>query len=218
VDSFESCYWQDEVFKWMVAARQELCSLTKTTFFVILPLEQVDNNASLEFKVVENDRVHSFDPHHGRIIQESEFSRFIQESFHTELVSVGTKKAVNRRTSDLFREWARTNVPTEYVRIDIDGMLLAPSRELVAIIEVKRTNISLETWEPCAQDSRDYFIKHQLAKRAGLRFWTLHHLGATAIQDETKVAAFHVTRVDLGASKWIYYGKKTMTARQLLER
>ena len=61
----------------------------------------------------------------GERVGKKDAQRMIQTALGTRQTILGTTKDVNRRTNDVFQDWARENLPRDYVRNDIDALLLS---------------------------------------------------------------------------------------------
>ena len=93
------------------------------------------------------------------IVEQNEMANVIQSFFNTNLSSRGTGKAVNRATSDFFHEWARENVPYEYVRVNLDGLILDKNYKPTILLETKRSFYQLNRWRPFRADARNYYLQ-----------------------------------------------------------
>lgn len=140
-------------------------------------------------------------------VKEAEMPKLIQRFFKTNLQTRGTLKPVNRATSDWFHDWARGNLPREYVRINIDGLILDKSEKPNILLETKRSiYYDVDSWQPWRDDARNYYLQHLLATKADLRFWTVYHEKGEVVTDRTRVAVFIISKVSLDKEdKWIAF-------------
>lgn len=176
-------------------------SLSGDDYFIVTDPED-PTNWSASLKVTEKEMV-------GRI----------QTFFKTKLGDIGTAKAVNKATSDWFHAWARANLPREYVRVNIDGLILDKSQRPNILLETKRSFYRSDSWKPWQEDSRNYYLQHLLATKANLSFWTVYHKKGSAVTDETDVALFMISEVSLDTQdKWITYRRLNVNAYEVLNR
>ncbi len=139
----------------------------------------------------------------NKVIRKEEAQSTIQALLGTNRTVLGTTKEVNRRTNDAFQDWARESLPREYVRNDIDAMLLTPEHTPSVLIEVKRsTQIPPARWSPFTNDARNYYMGVLLAKEAALRFITLNHANRDfLVNDETSVGIHFIQGVSLNPDR-----------------
>jgi hypothetical protein len=145
-----------------------------------------------------------------------EASRVLQSIWGTSQSQVGTRKAVNRQIADAFHAWARENLPTSYIRIDIDAVLTTETSELHSLIEIKQsTVIHVERWNPYTDDIRNYFLEHKLANTAGIDFLTLNHeCKYIPVREDTLIGLHTIHDVDLFKNR-IVSEKRVMRADEL---
>jgi hypothetical protein len=136
-------------------------------------------------------------------VEENKMPATIEGFFNTNLVSTGTAKPVNKSTSDWFHDWTRVNLPTEYVKANIDGLVLTQEGKPAILMETKRSFAKPTNWQPYQADSRNYYLQDQLAKKTGLRFWTIYHEKGIPVKDNSDVVLFIVIDVALGKENWI---------------
>ncbi|MEO8891651.1 MAG: hypothetical protein ABI417_08975 [Coleofasciculaceae cyanobacterium] len=135
----------------------------------------------------------------GERVEREEASAKIQHKFGTQYKLFGTTKLVNRSTNDAFQDWARVNLPQNYIRIDLDAILHVEDQKPALIIEVKRsTQVSVQRWEPYIADIRNYYIVDLLAKKAGLKFITLNHAYRDSlVSDESIIGIHNIQKISL---------------------
>jgi len=141
----------------------------------------------------------------------------IQALLGTRYTVAGTSKAVNRSTNDPFHVWARDTLPLNYVRTDVDAILLTNDLKPALLIEVKRSpRVPVRNWEPFLQDIRNYYISDVLAKQTQLQFITLNHpYTNVSVTDEKIVGVFDIQRVTLNPDR-IQFTKQLTTAINLV--
>jgi hypothetical protein len=153
----------------------------------------------------------------GQSVAKNDAQRTIQALFGTRQTILGTAKDVNKRTNDVFQDWARDNLPRDYVRNDIDAILLTQAYEPSKLIEVKRsTQVPPTRWTPFTNDARNYYMGNLLAQRAGLDFITLNHANKDIpVDDETTVGIHFIDGVSLNPDR-IRSRKTLVNARELV--
>ncbi len=152
----------------------------------------------------------------GQSLRKNEAERTIQALLGTKQTVLGTAKDVNKQTNDAFQDWARDNLPRNYVRNDIDALLLTQTYEPRKLIEVKRsTQIPPTRWTPFTNDARNYYMGNLLARRAELNFITLNHANKDIrVDDETTVGVHLIDGVSLNPDQ-IRSRKTLVNAREL---
>lgn len=150
-------------------------------------------------------------------VEETEMPSLIQNFFKTKLGTVGTTKAVNKATSDWFHVWARANLPLEYVRVNLDGLILNKDQRPKILLETKRSFYSVDSWLPWEADSRNYYLQNLFATNSGLGFWTVYHKKGMEVNDETRITLFMISAVSLDADRWITYHRVVTEACKVLK-
>jgi hypothetical protein len=185
---------------------------SKSTFFVILyPV-----SGGHRFVVTDPTDPHNWSKSFE--VQETEMPQLVESSFKTNLGNKGTAKAVNKTTSDWFHDWARANLPKEYVRANVDGLITNKTQEPRILLETKRSFYLPFSWSPWQADSRNYYLQHILATVSGLSFWTIYHRKGVTVDDDTKVALFEISEVSLKTEhNWITYDRLNTSACEILK-
>jgi len=153
----------------------------------------------------------------GERVRKDEAAARIQTKFGTQYRLFGTQKAVNRATNDVFQDWARDNLPRDYVRIDLDAILNTQNHIPAVLIEVKRsTQDPPERWQPYVKDIRNYYIVDLLAKTAHLKFITLNHAHKNVILSDNSTIGIHdIQKVSL-APQEIQSSKELAKAKDVV--
>jgi hypothetical protein len=136
-------------------------------------------------------------------VEEDKMPETIEGFFDTNLGSIGTAKPVNKSTSDWFHVWTRANLPTDYVKANIDGLVLTEEGKPAILLETKRSFVESSIWRPYQADSRNYYLQDLLAKKTGLNFWTIYHRKGIPVSDASDVALFIVFDIALNKREWI---------------
>jgi hypothetical protein len=126
-------------------------------------------------------------------------------------------KAVNRYTSNEFHDWQRRALPAGLVIQDIDAWAVAVATSdyaPVALIELKRSHISVEAWRPFAADRPNLAALLSLAAAARVPLFIVYFQKDRAIDDDTPLAVFL-----LEAATPSYRGfRKVLSAREFAAR
>lgn len=187
-----------------------LSQRSRSTFFTIL----YSLSGESLFRVAEPKRPLSLS---GSLkILENDMPSVIQSYFGTNAGSSGTAKPVNKSTSDWFHIWTRANLPTEYVKANIDGLLLTADEDPTILLETKRSFTKPRVWKPYSEDGRNYYLQNVLAKRAGIRFWTIYHEKGVTVKDDSEISLFVITDVALESESWITYQRSDTKASEVL--
>jgi len=151
------------------------------------------------------------------VVDEKSTPAMIERLFMTNFGSTGTEKPVNKSTSDWFHRWTRANLPTQYVKANIDGLVLDQEAKPVILLETKRSFESSNTWRPYQADSRNYYLQNMISKKAALDFWAVYHVKGLPVDDSSDIALFIVTDVSLINQEWISYARSNVKARKVIE-
>ena len=130
----------------------------------------------------------------------SQACNFIQSILGTNEIEIGTSKAINKSISDPFHNWARINLPKNYVRLDIDALYLDSSLEIPLVcIEVKRSAAKkISEWKPYTNDIANYYLELLLCDLAIIEFITVHHANITTkVTSNTSIGFHRILKVDL---------------------
>lgn len=121
-----------------------LASRSNSTFFVILYPISGDSSFVVTDPQDPQNWTKSIE------LREAMMPRQIESFFKTSLGNKGTAKAVNKSTADWFHDWARANLPKEYVRANIDGLMMSEKQKPSILLETKKIllcSIFLESLE-----------------------------------------------------------------------
>jgi len=154
----------------------------------------------------------------NQVVNKVDAPAIIQGLLGTRYNVFGTSKDVNKQINDVFHEWARAQLPKDYVRNDIDAILLTPEYELRDILEIKRSpSRKPDKWTPYVEDIRNYYMGDLLAKRAGMRFITLNHPNKfVPVNDDTTVGIHFIQRVILNPEN-IQSTRTLVQAREVID-
>jgi len=169
------------------------------------------------FFLITDHNVNPTDLRKLKRVDEKQMPSVIQHLFNTEFGSHGTGKQVNKTTSDWFHEWSRANLPTEYVKANIDGLLLNEKDEPEIVLETKRSFSDASGWSPYYADARNYHFEGLLAKIAEIEFWTVYHKKGELINDSSNVALFAITDTALTGADWLKYERFNIKAKEVLD-
>jgi hypothetical protein len=151
-------------------------------------------------------------------VEEANMPQLVEGFFKTHLGDRGTTKPVNKNTSDWFHVWSKKNLPKEYVKANIDGLIMDKERNPKILLETKRSSAIPRSWNPYQDDSRNYYLQELLAKLSDLSFWTVYHVKGITVEDNTAVALFQVFDVSLKpADRWITYDRLNTNASEIIK-
>ncbi len=85
-----------------------------------------------------------------------------------------TKKLINDRSSSQYNEWQRENMGSDVTVSDID-LIRFKGNEIKEIIELKRSIIPLERWNPYKADFNNFILLSKLAVEAGIGFYIAYN-------------------------------------------
>jgi hypothetical protein len=188
-----------------------LCENSISAFFIIL----YSLSGGSVFRVTNPE-----DPlnlPHSAEIEENKMPMTIEGFFGTNLGSFGTAKPVNKSTSDWFHVWTRANLPTIYVKANIDGLVLTKGGKPTILLETKRSFAETSNWQPYQADSRNYFLQDLFAKKAGLNFWTVYHKKGFQVTDSSETALFIISEICLDTPKWMSCSRFDITAAEVVK-
>lgn len=154
--------------------------------FIRYPL---DININLNGKLIIN----------GTEIEIQQASSQIQYILGTKFQSFGTAKYVNKSTNDPFHEWARINLPSDYIRVDLDAIICSSSGIPKILLEIKRsTKIPVKVWKPYKEDARNYLIHMRLCEKCSMRYYTLNHNNLNVmVTNDTEIGIYKIDNVSI---------------------
>lgn len=83
-------------------------------------------------------------------------------------------KSINDRSSSPFHDWQRKNMGDSVVVTDID-LVRYRDNDPVEIIELKRSCIELDSWEPYQQDYKNFILLSKLSHARDLKFFIVYN-------------------------------------------
>lgn len=106
-------------------------------------------------------------------------------------------KPVNVSTGHEYQRWGRRALPSNLIVQDLDSWAIlhsdAESHAPVVLIELKRSSIPVQEWEPFDADRRNYAALLDLANRAGIPLLVLYYVKGREIEDTTPLKVYHLT-------------------------
>lgn len=106
-------------------------------------------------------------------------------------------KAINDKSSSPYHEWQRAHMGNSVIVADIDLIRLREGSP-TEMIELKRSYIALEAWEPYKQDYKNFLLLSTLAKKRRLGFYIVYnHRTKNPFYDDVsrlKIFSFDHTR------------------------
>lgn len=83
-------------------------------------------------------------------------------------------KSINDKSSSLFHDWQRKSMGDSVTVADID-LIRHKDNEPTEIIELKRSYIEIETWEPYQRDYKNFILLSKLARKRNLKFYIVYN-------------------------------------------
>lgn len=96
------------------------------------------------------------------------------EAYGLKINSLRAKKDINSKSSSPYHEWQRENMGAEIVASDIDLIRMTNS-EPIELIELKRSKIPIEKWQPYQEDYRNFLLLSRLANYRKLQFYIVYN-------------------------------------------
>lgn len=132
-------------------------------------------------------------------------------------------KEVNRYTTNEFHDWQRKNLPGRFVIQDLDTwpILISDGEDNynpLFIVELKRSFIEPEKWDPFKADLPNYQALYKLANKAQIPFITIYFKKEKDITDDSVFAIFKINAIKPSKPDWISYDKKVITAKEFREK
>lgn len=82
-------------------------------------------------------------------------------------VGGGAFKAINRASSSGYHNWQRENLGRTRV-VDIDLIKLGPDKSPTHVVELKRSSIPIQAWEPFENDAPNFQLLGRFCEMSGL--------------------------------------------------
>jgi hypothetical protein len=132
---------------------------------------------------------------------------------------VNVIKPVNRYTSNEFHDWQRENLPGQFIIQDLDtwSMVISDTNqnfEPLFLVELKRSFIDPEKWEPFRNDINNYLAIFKFSQKANVPLMIIYFKKGVMFNDDTKIAIFKVLNVDKDSDKWIECSKKIISCKE----
>lgn len=83
-------------------------------------------------------------------------------------------KSINDKSSSPYHDWQRKNMGDSVVVADID-LVRRDGDEPIEIIELKRSYIDIDKWEPYQQDYRNFILLSKLARKRNVNFYIIYN-------------------------------------------
>lgn len=83
-------------------------------------------------------------------------------------------KSINDKSSSPYHDWQRRNMGDSVVVADID-LVRRDEDKPIEIIELKRSYIDLDKWEPYRQDYRNFILISKLARKRNMDFYIVYN-------------------------------------------
>lgn len=116
-------------------------------------------------------------------------NRFRQ--YGLEMNEMSAHKSINDKSSSPYHDWQRAHMGDSVIVADID-LIRYQGEEIREIIELKRSYIDIEKWEPYKQDYKNFILLSKLARRRKLDFFIVynHRTKTPFFDDVSKLKIF----------------------------
>lgn len=98
--------------------------------------------------------------------------RFIQ--YGLRMNQLMAQKSINDKSSSPYHDWQRSNMGSSVIVADIE-LLRFDGQNPTEILELKRSYIAMEEWEPYRQDYKNFFLLSKLARKRDLDFYIVYN-------------------------------------------
>lgn len=99
-------------------------------------------------------------------------NRFIQ--YGLRMNQLRAQKSINDKSSSPYHDWQRKNMGNSVIVADID-LLRFEGEAPTEILELKRSYIVMEEWEPYRQDYKNFLLLSKLARKRNLEFYIIYN-------------------------------------------
>lgn len=83
-------------------------------------------------------------------------------------------KSINDRSSSPYHDWQRKNMGDSVVVTDID-LVRHDGNKPIEIIELKRSYIDIDKWEPYQDDYKNFIVMSKLARKRNVSFYIVYN-------------------------------------------
>lgn len=95
-------------------------------------------------------------------------------TFGLTMNSASASKEINDKSSSPYHEWQRCNMGSSVTVVDID-LIRFIDRRVGEIIELKRSKVDIEKWEPYTDDYSNFIMTSKLAAKANVDFYIMYN-------------------------------------------
>lgn len=99
-------------------------------------------------------------------------NRFVQ--YGLRMNQLQAQKSINDKSSSPYHDWQRANMGSSVIVADID-LLRFNGDTPTEILELKRSYISMDEWEPYKQDYKNFLLISKLARKRNLGFYIIYN-------------------------------------------
>lgn len=149
-------------------------------------------------------------------IETSKFSNCLQRTFGTNLKNTGTNKEAEKTIP--LQAWGRTNLPGDYITLDLDVVVTDSDNIVRGIGEIKRTYQSIASWSPYEKpDKLNYYLQAQVCRGLDATPFIIKHQ-KQAVTDDNHVK-YYEYHCNPATSNWLDIDvEEKLTGSELLER
>jgi hypothetical protein len=149
-------------------------------------------------------------------VKTSNFADYLQDIFGTNLGSSGTGKEAEKTIP--LQAWGRTNLPSDYITLDLDIVVTDSNNRVKGVGEIKRTYQSIASWSPYEfPDKLNYYLQSAVCSGLDATPFIIKHQKESVTEDNyVKYYEYHC---DSTTSDWLDIDvEEKLSGRELLEK
>lgn len=141
-----------------------------------------------------------------------ELGDFFQDQFETSLDELGTTKDATKTIPLQF--WGRTNLPTDYITLDLDIMVTDNANVPQAIGETKRTDV--HGWKPYRNEMPNYYLQMKICEPIGAVPFIVKHQKSSVTDDGSLL--YLEIEFDPSSDYWMDWDYNEVTGSEFVEQ
>ena len=145
----------------------------------------------LKYEVGKNQFLVRQGKDNSRYIDRKDFIKILSAT-GLDVVHNKTGKDINSASSSAYHDWQRANLGDRIIVSDIDLIRLR-KREIVELIELKRSFISIDQWKPFTNDFPNFRLMGNLCKLCQYGFYLIYNQNKDAEDDISRLKVYKWT-------------------------